>query len=54
MHNIFKDDLFTKEFQDNPKKFIPRLQELIEKMHSANESLVKIFADMKKEVKLIY
>lgn len=54
VHNIFKDDLFTKTFQDNPKQYIPRLQELIAKMHTANEELVKIFADMKKEVKLIY
>lgn len=54
VHNIFKDDLFTKAFQDNPKQYIPRLQELIAKMHDANDELVKIFADMKKEVKLIY
>ena len=54
VHNVFKEDLFTKEFQNNPKQFIPRLQELIGKMNAANEALVKIFADMKKEVKLIY
>ena len=54
VHNVFKEDLFTKEFQNNPKQFIPRLQQLIGKMHSANEELVNIFADMKKEVKLIY
>lgn len=49
VHNIFKEDLFTKEFQNNPKQFIPRLQQLIGKMHSANEKLVNIFADMKKK-----
>ena len=54
VHNVFKEDLFTKEFQNNPKQFIPRLQQLIGKMHSANEELVNIFADIKKEVKLIY
>lgn len=54
VHNVFKEDLFTKEFQNDPKKFIPRLQQLIGKMHSANEELVNIFADMKKEVKMIY
>ena len=54
VHNIFKDDLFTKAFQDNPKQYIPRLQELIAKMHAANDELVKIFAEMKKEVKMIY
>ena len=54
VHNIFKDDLFTKAFQDNPKQYIPRLQELIAKMHAANDELVKIFAKMKKEVKMIY
>ena len=54
IHNIFKEDLFTREFQDNPKQFIPRLQKLIDQMHNANEELVKIFDDMKKEVKLIY
>ena len=54
VHNVFKDDLFTKAFQDNPKQYIHRLQELIAKMHAANEELVKIFADMKKEVKMIY
>ena len=54
VHNIFKDDLFTKAFQNNPKQYIPRLQELIAKMHAANDELVKIFAEMKKEVKMIY
>ena len=54
VHNVFKEDLFTKEFQNNPKQFIPRLQELIAKMHAANNELVKIFAEMKKEVKMIY
>lgn len=50
VHNVFKDDLFNKAFQDNPKQYIPRLQVLIGKMHAANEELVKIFADIKKEV----
>lgn len=50
VHNVFKEDLFTKEFQNNPKQFIPRLQELIAKMHAANDELVKIFA----EIKMIY
>lgn len=54
VHNVFKEDLFTKEFQNNPKQFIPRLQELIAKMHAANDELVKIFEEMKKEVKMIY
>ena len=54
VHNVFKDDLFTKAFQDNPKQYIPRLQELIAKMHAANDELIKIFAEMKKEVKMIY
>lgn len=54
VHNVFKEDLFTKKFQNNPKQFIPRLQELIAKMHAANDELVKIFAEMKKEVKMIY
>lgn len=54
VHNVFKDDLFTKAFQDNPKQYIPRLQELIAKMQAANDELVKIFAEMKKEVKMIY
>ena len=54
VHNVFKDDLFTKAFQDNPKQYIPRLQKLITKMHAANDELVKIFAKVKKEVKMIY
>lgn len=54
VHNVFKEDLVTKAFQNNPKQYIPRLQDLVGKMHAANEELVKIFADMKKEVKLIY
>ena len=54
VHNVFKEDLFTKAFQDNPKQYIPRLQELIAKMHAANDELVKIFVEMKKEVKMIY
>ena len=54
VHNVFKEDLFTKAFQDNPKQYILRLQELIAKMHAANDELVKIFAEMKKEVKMIY
>lgn len=49
VHNVFKEDLFTKEFQNNPKQFIPRLQELIAKMHAANDELLKIFAEMKKK-----
>lgn len=54
VHNVFKEDLVTKAFQNNPKQYIPRLQDLVGKMHAANEELVKIFADMKKEVKMIY
>ena len=54
VHNIFKEDLFTKEFQNNPKQFIPRLQYLIEKMSVANEEIVKIFSGMQREVKMIY
>lgn len=54
IHHFFKDDLSTKAFQENPKQFIPRLQELIGKMKAANDELVKIFGDMKKEVKMIY
>ena len=54
VHNVFKDDLFTKAFQNNPKQYIPRLQELIAKMHAANDELVKIYAEMKKEVRMIY
>lgn len=53
VHNMFKEDLFTKEFQNNPKKFIPRLQELVRKMNAANEELVEIFDELKQEVKLI-
>ena len=47
VHNVFKDDLFTKAFQNNPKQYIPRLKELIEKMHFANEELIVIFEKMK-------
>ena len=54
VHSYFKDDLKTKEFQEDPKKIIPRLQNLVDKMHAANEELVKIFAEMKQEVKMIY
>lgn len=54
VHNVFKEDLVTKAFQNNSKQYIPRLQELISKMHAANDELVKIFAEMKKEVKMIY
>ena len=54
VHNFFKDDLFTKAFQNNPKQYIPRLKELIEKMQFANEELIVIFKKMKNEVKLIY
>ena len=54
VHNVFKEDLVTKAFQNNPKQYIPRLQDLVGKMHAANEELVKIFSDMKKEVKMIY
>lgn len=54
IHHIFKDDLFSKEFQNNPKQYIPRLQELVSRMNEVNTILCKIFDDMKKEVKLIY
>ena len=53
-YTFFKEDLRTKKFQDEPKQFIPRLQELIGQMNGANEKLVSIFADMKNEVKMIY
>ena len=33
VHNVLKDDLVTKAFQNNSKQYIPRLQELIAKMH---------------------
>lgn len=54
VHNLFKDDLFSKEFQSNPKHFIPRLQELISRMVLVNDNLCNIFERMKKEVRLIY
>lgn len=54
IHHIFKDDLFSKEFQNYPKQYIPRLQDLIGRMNEANNILCKIFSNMKKEVKLIY
>ena len=54
VHTFFKEDLKTKQFQDNPKECIPRLQELVGDMHAANEELVRIFQEMKQEVKLIY
>ena len=54
IHHIFKDDLFSKEFQNNPKQYIPRLQELVYRMNEVNNVLCKIFSMMKKEVKLIH
>ncbi len=54
VHEIFKDDLFSREFQNNPKQYIPRLQELVYRLNDLNESLCKIFDRMKKEVKMIY
>lgn len=54
IHHIFKDDLFSKEFQNNPKQYIPRLQELVYRMNEVNNVLCEIFSYMKKEVKLIY
>lgn len=54
VHQIFKDDLKTKEFQNNPKQYIPRLQELVGRMNNLNEVLCEIFKKMKKEINLIY
>lgn len=54
VHSFFKDDLKTKEFQNNPKQFIPRLQDLVGRMNAANEELVSIFKDLQNEVKMIY
>lgn len=54
VHRFFKDDLKTKEYQNNPKQFIPRLQCLSAKMYEINSFLCKVFDDMKKEYKLIY
>lgn len=54
VHAFFKEDLKTKQFQNNPKECIPRLQELVGDMHAANEELVRIFQEMQQEVKLIY
>ena len=44
----------TKEFQNNPKQFIPRLQDLVGRMNVANKELVSIFKDMQNEVIMIY
>lgn len=54
VHHVFKDDLVSKEFQNNPKQYIPRLQELVYRMDAVNKALCKIFDDMKKEAKMIY
>ena len=54
VHNFFKEDLMTKEFQNNPKQFITRLQDLVGRMNAANEELVSIFKDLQNEVKMIY
>ena len=54
VHNFFKEDLMTKEFQNNPKQFITRLQDLVGRMNAANEELVSIFQDLQNEVKMIY
>ncbi len=54
VHHIFKDDLVSKEFQDNPKQYVPRLQDLVKKMKSVNDELIQIFNAMQKEVKMIY
>jgi hypothetical protein len=53
VHNVFKDDLFTKAFQKNPKQLIPRLQVLVDKMNAANEQLLKVSSEMKEDLKLI-
>lgn len=53
IHRFFKDDLFTKKFQNKPGQFTSIIKNLIGKMYIINEELVKIFSDMKKEVKMI-
>lgn len=54
IHHIFKDDLFSKEFQNNPKQYILRLQNLVDRMNEINLEICSIFENMKKEVKSIY
>ena len=54
VHRFFKEDLKTKEYQNNPKQFIPRLRKLCGKMYEINSFLCEVFDDMKKEYKLIY
>lgn len=54
VHQIFKDDLKTREFQNNPKQYLPQLQELVGRMNDLNEILCEIFKEMKEEIKLIY
>lgn len=54
IHQIFKDDLKTKEFQNNPKQYLPRLQELVERMNNLNEVLCRIFNKMQQGIKSIY
>ena len=54
IHNVFKEDLFTKEFQNNPKQFIPKLQKLVSKMNVVNDMLIKKLSDMKEIMKFVY
>ncbi len=54
VHTIFKEDLFNKKFQENPKSMIPGLQELVGKMNYANTVLVEVLKMMKSELKMIY
>lgn len=53
IHQIFKEDLFNKEFQNSPKKFIPRLKDAIGNGYAINNELINIFKELKKTVKEI-
>ena len=54
VHTIFKNDLFTKKIQMEPKRCIVDIKELVNKMGDLNNVLVKEFDRMKTEVKMIY
>ena len=53
IHHFFKEDLFTKNFQERPRYLMPEIQKTIANMKNLNDELVGVFDHLKQEVKRI-
>lgn len=53
-HHMFKKDLKEKHLENDPTYYFPYLEETIELFYTVNESLSKIYLELKNEYKTIW